>query len=146
MDPSASFKAKLVLGALQTLLLSTDPLQGLMPWFAQGVDMGNGILTLTQETPFSEAGKLHLNWESTKSAAVIDAIISMHKRLAAATGGTVLIPPTWTLFRDLITPHPLGGATWVKRPPRASLTKVVTCLVILGCMWLMVPLFHDRWE
>jgi cholesterol oxidase len=109
MDPSASFKVKLVLAALQELLRFGDPSRDLMPWFAQGVDAGDGILTLTEETLFSQRGELYLNWDSTRSAAIINSIIAMHKNLAAATGGTVLVPPTWTLFRDLITPHPLGG-------------------------------------
>jgi cholesterol oxidase len=33
----------------------------------------------------------------------------MHERLARATGGTPLVPPTWTILKNLITPHPLGG-------------------------------------
>jgi cholesterol oxidase len=33
----------------------------------------------------------------------------MHEKLARATGGEPLVPPTWRYFRDLITPHPLGG-------------------------------------
>ncbi len=33
----------------------------------------------------------------------------MHQRLARATQGMALTPLTWTIARDLITPHPLGG-------------------------------------
>ena len=33
----------------------------------------------------------------------------MHQLLSAETGGVPLVPLTWTLFKDLITPHPLGG-------------------------------------
>jgi cholesterol oxidase len=40
---------------------------------------------------------------------VIDAIVATHEGLSAATGGRALVPITWSLFRDLITPHPLGG-------------------------------------
>jgi cholesterol oxidase len=29
--------------------------------------------------------------------------------LSKATGGHAIIPPTWSLFHELITPHPLGG-------------------------------------
>ncbi len=39
----------------------------------------------------------------------MDTIIDMHKRLAKATGGDPWVPPTWTLLKNLITPHPLGG-------------------------------------
>ena len=40
---------------------------------------------------------------------MIDTIIGMHKKLAAATGGQPIVPPTWSLGKTLITPHPLGG-------------------------------------
>ena len=33
----------------------------------------------------------------------------MHKELSAKTGGTPVVPPSWSLFRYLVTPHPLGG-------------------------------------
>jgi cholesterol oxidase len=36
-------------------------------------------------------------------------IVRTHIELAIATGGIPLVPASWTLFRDLITPHPLGG-------------------------------------
>jgi cholesterol oxidase len=39
----------------------------------------------------------------------VEAIIAMHQRLSAATRGIPLIPPTWTLAKYLVTPHPLGG-------------------------------------
>jgi len=40
---------------------------------------------------------------------VITAIINMHKLLSAATGGKPQVPLFWTAFKNLITPHPLGG-------------------------------------
>lgn len=40
---------------------------------------------------------------------MIEAIIDMHKKLSNATGGNALVPPSWTIDRFLITPHPLGG-------------------------------------
>jgi cholesterol oxidase len=43
-----------------------------------------------------------------RSQYVIEAIIKMHTRLAEATGEAA-VPPTWTLFKNLVTPHPLGG-------------------------------------
>jgi cholesterol oxidase len=33
----------------------------------------------------------------------------MHRQMATATGGRPLPPFAWTLFRSLVTPHPLGG-------------------------------------
>jgi len=45
-----------------------------------------------------------------ESAAVIEAIIATHMELSKATGGTPLVPPSWTLDKYLITPHPLEDA------------------------------------
>ena len=39
----------------------------------------------------------------------MDAIVHMHKQLSDKTGGVPVVPPTWPLSYDLITPHPLGG-------------------------------------
>ena len=108
-DPTAGMKAKLLIDALRIYIRTPDSLRNVMPWFAQGVDAGNGTLQLTERTLFCDGGKLHLNWNSGATRAVIDAIIAMHQRLSSGTGGTVLVPPTWSLFRDLATPHPLGG-------------------------------------
>jgi cholesterol oxidase len=108
-DPSTSFKAKLLLESLQLYLRATDPLRPIMPWFAQGVDAGNGSFSLTQPSPFSPGGKLDLDWDITESRPLIDAIVDMHKLLAESTGGVPLVPVTWSLFKDLVTPHPLGG-------------------------------------
>ncbi len=108
-DPSTSFKGKLLLSELQALLRLADPSRALMLWFAQGIDAGNGTLKLTTGTAFSAGGELHLDWDPKASTAVIESIIAMHRRLSDLTGGRVLVPPTWTLFRELVTPHPLGG-------------------------------------
>ena len=40
---------------------------------------------------------------------MIEAIVDMHKKLSKATGGTALVPPSWSIDKYLITPHPLGG-------------------------------------
>lgn len=80
-----------------------------MPWFAQGRDAGNGCLHLGRKWGFVGPRVLKLDWDVTASLSLITAIRSMHERLATATGGQPSVPPTWTLLRYLITPHPLGG-------------------------------------
>ncbi len=52
---------------------------------------------------------MYLKWDIDESEKVVNAVVDMHKRLAAATGGTPIVPPTWTLAKDLVTPHPMGG-------------------------------------
>lgn len=108
-DTSLGHKTRLALAAIQRFLRRDDPLRNMMPWFAQGVDAANGRLSLTRPGLFTTGGKLDLDWDVTASAPLIETIIAMHRRLSEATGGTVVVPPTWSLFRDLITPHPLGG-------------------------------------
>ena len=110
-DPSISFKAKLTIDLLKRFLRNTEPLRAVMPWFAQGDDAGDGTLSLTpsSSTSSSAGGKLFLKWDVTGSRGLIDAIVSMHVRLSKATGGIPVVPPTWSLFKELITPHPLGG-------------------------------------
>jgi cholesterol oxidase len=108
-DPATGSGAHLLIDRLQTFLLRSEPLRNLMPWFAQGVDAGNGRLLLTQPGLFSAGGSLNLAWDVTQSAPLIEAIIAMHKTFAEKTRGDAIVPPTWSLLRDLITPHPLGG-------------------------------------
>ena len=52
---------------------------------------------------------LRLDWDSRRSEIVIESMIEAHRRLSKATGGEPKVPPTWTLWKNLITPHPLGG-------------------------------------
>ena len=53
--------------------------------------------------------QLRLDWDVTASEPTMKAFIAMHKTLSEATGGTPLVPPSWSLARYLVTPHPLGG-------------------------------------
>jgi cholesterol oxidase len=99
--------AKLLIDAIRFGLAGDEPFRNVMPWFAQGVDAGNGTFSLHH----SWLGKpsLSLAWDIGKSREVIDTIIAMHEKLSAATGGHPVVPPTWSLAHSLITPHPLGG-------------------------------------
>jgi cholesterol oxidase len=90
-------------------LAEHGPLGRVMPWFAQGVDAANGRLSLRRPWYFFGRRRLALEWDIARSRAVIDAIIAAHKALSAATGGTPLVPPSWSLAGYLVTPHPLGG-------------------------------------
>lgn len=108
--------AKALLTALHGLLLSGDPLQHIMPWFAQGVDAANGVLELKRPWWYFGTPALNLKWDVAKSRPTIEAIIEMHERLARATGGIPMVPPTWSLDQNLITPHPLGGCNMGDTP------------------------------
>jgi len=102
-------QAMSLLTALHGILLSGDPLEHFMPWFAQGVDASNGVLELKRRWWHFGKPELDLEWDIAKSRPTIDAIVKMHERLSRATGGIPLVSPTWTVDHYLITPHPLGG-------------------------------------
>jgi cholesterol oxidase len=103
------WKFRRLLSWLQRDLVAHGPLDEIMPWFAQGVDAGNGVLKLCRRWWGLGKWELVLDWNVSRSAPLVEAIIAMHKRLSAATGGIPLVPPTWTLAKYLVTPHPLGG-------------------------------------
>jgi cholesterol oxidase len=105
---SVNPKLQMILGSIRHVLRDVEPFRNVMPWFAQGVDAANGVLSLKKPLLGGEP-ELHLNWDIKKSRQVIEAIVSMHLQLAAKTGGHPVVPPTWTFLQDLVTPHPLGG-------------------------------------
>ena len=100
--------AKALLGRFNQFLREHDVLRHVMPWFAQGVDASDGVLSL-QRSPVTGDSRLSLAWDIDRSRGVIEAIVSMHRELSAATGGKPLVSPSWSVFHDLVTPHPLGG-------------------------------------
>lgn len=95
----------------------SDPLDCVMPWFGQAVDVADGRMYLGRPwwNPFARKS-LRLDWDVKRSEAVIAAMVDMHKQLSAATGGLPVEPLYWKWFRDLITPHPLGGCAMADDP------------------------------
>jgi cholesterol oxidase len=114
-NPPKSVLAKIVIESICHLLRNDDPFRNMMPWFAQGMDAANGILMLKPPFPFVPP-RLHLDWDITRSKMLIDTIVKMHERLSRAVGGIALVPPTWSLAHELVTPHPLGGCNMGDTP------------------------------
>ena len=96
-----------VLPALQ--LLFSAPGKHVMPWFAQGIDGGNGVLKVRRPWYFFGRRRLTLDWNPARSEAVFEAILEQQVAFSKATGGLPWSSPAWALSRSLITPHPLGG-------------------------------------
>jgi cholesterol oxidase len=109
-------RARLLVDAVRGLLELEKPFQHVMPWFAQGVDEGNGLLRLRRRWWLWGPRELDLDWDVTQSRPTFDAIVDMHRLLSDKTGGVPLVPPTWYLAHDLITPHPLGGCNMGRTP------------------------------
>ncbi len=107
-SPTKNEAAKLLLDSFRFLMRGDGVAQNVMPWFAQGVDAANGTLSMHHSLLTGEPC-LNLAWDIGKSKQTIDAIVAMHLKLAAATGGHPVVPPTWSLLHSLVTPHPLGG-------------------------------------
>lgn len=106
---SKNSKYQLLLEAIKLVARQDDPLGNVMPWFAQGIDAADGKLQLKRIWYAPWRRMLSLKWDIKRSEPTIDAIVNMHKQLAKATGGKPWVPPTWTLLKNLVTPHPLGG-------------------------------------
>jgi cholesterol oxidase len=101
-DPTANDLLKRTTATLMPVLASINILRRVMPWFAQARDAADGRLSLRN-------GKLFLEWDIAASEETITAVASVHRKLAMLTEGLALTPLPWTMGRDLITPHPLGG-------------------------------------
>ncbi len=95
-------KPSLLLQHLALFTEKQDIFKHIMPWFAQGVDAGDGELTFAE-------GALDLNWDISSSLGLFEEIARKHRELAEKTGGIPLPLPGWIIEKDLITPHPLGG-------------------------------------
>jgi cholesterol oxidase len=84
-----------------------DAITHLMPWFANGVDAGNGQYELKRRFWLFGDLSLNLKWDVTKSIPAFQAEINTQVELSQKTGGEAMPAPWW---KDaLITPHPLGG-------------------------------------
>ena len=100
---------KVLLRALAKHIEHKPSFSNVMPWFAQGIDAADGRLYMGRKWYAPWKRTLKLDWDIARSEKTIDGIVKMHKRLSEATGGDPWVPPTWTVLRNLVTPHPLGG-------------------------------------
>jgi cholesterol oxidase len=96
-----------LLEGLQELLRGSDPITDTMPWFANGVDAGNGVYQFKRPWWIFGSPRLELDWSSAKSVPAFQAEIDTHVELSNKTGGDPFPAPWWK--EALITPHPLGG-------------------------------------
>jgi cholesterol oxidase len=127
------FGARELVDQINLAVSNENPLKDVMPWFAQGRDAANGTCTLRRRwCGLWGPKRLYLDWNVQASEPTMMAIIGMHRKLSAATGGTALIEPSWILGergplsrlawafrrfgRHLVTPHPLGGCNMGNAP------------------------------
>lgn len=88
----------------------SDPFRHLMPWFGQARDQPGGRFSLGRRwyAPWKR-DRLKLDWDYRKAEKAVQGLADKHLALTRATGGHGMTPATWSWFKDLVTPHPLGG-------------------------------------
>lgn len=87
-----------------------DALRHVMPWFGQARDAASGEMYLGR--PWYAPWRRHvlkMRWDYRPNEQVMQAVNAVHEQLSEATGGVAMTPPSWGVFRNLVTPHPLGG-------------------------------------
>lgn len=103
--------------ALLRLRRDGGTLAQMMPWFGQAVDGNSGRFYLGRRwyAPWRR-DRLRLDWDYRPAESAVAALAGIHERLIHTTGGGSMVPPTWTLLRNLVTPHPLGGCNMADDP------------------------------
>ncbi len=82
-----------------------------LPLLLMGRDAADGRIELK-----GKSLKLTLSWSPQNSMPLFDTMEQRVKELAAALKGRALFLPTWSLFRKLVTVHPLGGCPMADSP------------------------------
>ena len=88
----------------------------IMPWFGQAIDASDGRMYLGRNWLAPWQFKLKMDWNAKRSEKAVNGLIAMHKKLTCATGGEFYLSWSWSIFRTLITPHPLGGCSMATSP------------------------------
>jgi len=112
------FKSRfgLVYNALARRIRDRDPMDNVMLWFGQAVDAADGRFYLGRPWYAPWRKELMLDWDIRRSEATMQAMADLHIDLSHATDGFPFIPPTWSILKHLITPHPLGGCAMADSP------------------------------
>ena len=96
--------------------LGKNPFENVMPWFGQAVDGADGAFYLGRRWFRPWQRVMRLDWDPKRSEPGVGGLAAMHRKLSEATGGRPLTPLTWTVLRQLVTPHPLGGCNMAASP------------------------------
>lgn len=107
---------KRLLREFEEHLRSDHLLSNVMLWLGAGMDAADGRLRLKRKWYAPWRRVLSLDWKVDRSRPAIEAIKEMHRQLTEATAGRLVVPPTWSLFKSLLTLHPLGGCAMGTSP------------------------------
>ena len=106
---SATDVGRSVLRQIEEHVAGDERSRNLMVWLGAGMDAADGQLSLSKPGLAKKSRSLDLRWRPEQSQAVVEAILAVHEKMTAATGGHLQPNLGWSLFRNLVTLHPLGG-------------------------------------
>jgi cholesterol oxidase len=98
-----------VLKQIEEHVRANERSRNAMVWLGAGMDAANGELTLRRSLLAPGRRILDLRWQPEQSRVVVEAILAVHQALTEATDGRLRPNAAWSLFRSLLTLHPLGG-------------------------------------
>ena len=111
-------------GQFWAWLSGRGALDSVMPWFGQGIDAADGELDMRRSLLRPWRHVMKLDWNPARSEEAINAMQEMHVRLTKATGGSPIRLASWSVFKGLITPHPLGGCNMAASPAAGVVNDV----------------------
>jgi cholesterol oxidase len=98
-----------ILRQLEEHVKGDERSRNMMVWLGAGVDGADGQLTLKRRLLAPWTRTLDLRWTPDRSQAVVEAILAVHRKMTEATGGQLRPNAAWSVFRNMVTLHPLGG-------------------------------------
>jgi cholesterol oxidase len=105
-----------LLRQLEDHVQGDDRSRSIMVWLGAGVDAADGQLTLKRPLLAPWTRMLDLRWTPDRSQAVVEAILAVHQQMTEATGGQLRPNAAWSVFRNMVTLHPLGGCNMGTTP------------------------------
>jgi cholesterol oxidase len=88
-------------------LLDFDTVRDALPYLTMGVDAADGVMSI------DDAGTLQINWNNEKSLSLYREIEKTLRELTESRNpgldGNLMVNPVWTVLKQQMTPHPLGG-------------------------------------
>jgi len=105
-----------VLAQIEEHVSGDERSRNVMVWLGAGMDAADGQLTLRRPVLAPWTRTLNLRWTPDRSQAVVEAILAVHRSLTEATGGRLRPNAAWSLFKNMVTLHPLGGCAMGATP------------------------------
>lgn len=87
-------------------LLDLEEVRDALPYLVMGIDAADGVMSLSPE------GELQIRWDNTRSLPFFRELEKTLRELTetpSGLDGNLMLNPTWSAQKRLVTVHPLGG-------------------------------------